>query len=190
LPYDLASQNSLATWLVENHSVTVAKISRRELRGCQTTTADDVAQHIWERMLEWSLTEDGKGTDFRTWDAFGVSNLMVKIARKFVARERIEFMHFAGAFVYTPAIVEVYLKDAVWANLEDVYDIDGRVDVKNIILTLPLETQRCLFVHYGMDQPYPAGTNEYMRVYRAVETISDRLNMSSGAQIGDMADAA
>ena len=58
------------------------------------------------------------------------------------------------------------------------------------IAALPLETQRYLFVHYGMDQPYTAGTAPYKRVYRAVETISDRLNMDSGVKIGDLADAA
>jgi hypothetical protein len=43
-----------------------------------------------------------------------------------------------------------------------------------------------------MDQPYDPNTDNalYKRVYRAVETISDRLNMGSGVKIGSMADAA
>lgn len=184
-----ASQNPVTAWLVENHALTVTKISRRELRGCQTTTAEDVEQHVWLKLCEWAQA-DGKGTDFRTWDRFGIADLIVKIARKFIARERIDFMHFAGAFVYTPAIVEVYLKDAVWANVEDVVDIDGRVDVRDAIQSLPLATQQALFIHYGMDQPYTAGTATYKRVMRAVDTISDRLNMDSGVKLGDLADAA
>lgn len=184
------SPSPVLSWLADNHALTIVKISRRELRGCQTTTAEDVEQHVWLVLGEKALKADGTGTDFRTWDRFGISDLIVKIAREFIARERIEYMHFAGAFVYTPAIVEVYLKDAVWANLDDVVDIDGRVDVREIIQTLPLATQQALFVHYGMDQPFPTGTAGYMRAYRAVETISDRLNMSSGVKIGDMADAA
>jgi hypothetical protein len=178
--------------LHDNHALTVTKISRRELRGCQTTTAQDVEQHVWLTLGEKALKANGKGTDFSAWDRFGISDLIVKIARDFIARERIEYMHFAGAFVYTPAIVETYLKDAVWADLEDVYDIDGRVDVRDIIQTLPLATQQALFIHFGMDQPYDPNTDNalYKRVYRAVETISDRLNMGSGVKIGSMADAA
>lgn len=190
MSYNTASPNTIAAWLVEHHSTTVTKVSRRELRGCQTTTAEDLEQHVWEKLFSWSQTGEGKGTDFRTWDRFGIADLAVKIARKFIARERIDYMHFAGAFVYTPAIVEVYLKDAVWANVEDVVDLDGRLDVKEIIKTLPLPTQQALFVHYGMDQPYSHQSAEYKRVERAVETISDRLNMDSGVKLGDLADAA
>jgi hypothetical protein len=186
----LSFTNPVLQWLADNHALTITKISRRELRGCQTTTAEDVEQHVWLILSQKALKADGTGTDFRLWDRFGISDLIIKVAREFVARERIEFMHFAGAFIYTPGIVEVYLKDAVWANLEDVVDIDGRVDVKEIILTLPLGTQRELFVHYGMDQPHDHKSAAYKRVERAVETISDRLNMGSGVKIGDMADAA
>lgn len=181
--------NPVVEWLATTYPDLAAKTARREHRGVRTIETEDIEQHIWLTISKKSLRDNGRGTDFRLWDRPGISNLMTKIAREYVQRERIEFMHFAGAFVYTPAIVEVYLKDAVWAELEDVVDIDGRVDVRDAIKTLPLETQRCLFIHYGMDQPFANGSAEYFRVYRAVETISDRLNMSSGVKIGDMADA-
>jgi hypothetical protein len=177
--------NPIVTDLFNTYRELVGKVARREHRGIRTIEAEDIEQQVWQVVAQKS-----KGTDFRQWDAYGFTNLVTKIAREYVARERIEYMHFAGAFVYNPAIVEVYLKDAVWANVEDVVDIDGRVDVKNAIATLPLETQRCLFVHYGMDQPYKYDSKEYKRVERAVETISDRLNMDSGVKIGDLADAA
>jgi hypothetical protein len=182
--------NPVAEWLAVAYPNLALNTARREHRGVRTIEVDDIEQHIWLKITELSLKADGTGTDFRLWDRAGVADLMTKIARKYVARERIEYMHFAGAFVYTPAIVEVYLKDAVWAELEDVVDIDGRVDVRDIIKTLPLETQRCLFVHYGLDRPYEGKSAEYKRVSRAVEAISDRLNMGSGVSIGDLANAA
>jgi hypothetical protein len=169
----------------------ITMIARKEHRGIQTIEVDDIQQAVYQRFAEDSRQSSSfLGTDFRTWDRAGLYALATKYARKYVARERINYMHFAGAFVYTPAIVEVYLKDAVWVELEDVIDIDGRVDVKNIIATLPLETKRVLFVHYGLDQPYKSETKEYKRVKRAVDTISDRLNMDSGVKLGDLADVA
>lgn len=186
----MITTNPVVAWIAMTHPELAEKTARREHRGVRTIETDDIEQHIWLTISQKALKADGTGTDFRLWDRAGISDLMTKVAREYVQRERIEYMHFAGAFVYTPAIVEVYLKDAVWAELEDVVDIDGRVDVRDIIKTLPLETQRALFIHYGMDTPYKGGTPEYMRVYRAVETISDRLNMGSGVKIGDMADAA
>lgn len=182
--------NPVVQWITDNHAELVEKIARREHRGVRTTDIEDVSQHVWLVLGQKSLKADGTGTDFRLWDRFGITDLITKIAREYVAQERIKYMHFAGAFVYTPGIVEVYLKDAVWANVEDVVDMDGRIDVQDAIKALPLETQRCLFIHYGMDQPFTAGTAPYKRVYRAVETISDRLNMGSGVKIGDLADAA
>lgn len=184
MSYDLATQNFRLTWFLENHSVTVKKVARRELRGCQTTTADDVEQHVWAVVAQKSTKED-----FTKWDTWGVVNLITKIAREFIARERIDFMHFAGAFVYTPAIVECYLKDAVWANLEDVVEIDGRVDVRDALASLPLSTQQELFIHFGMDQPFPIRSAAKKRVERAVDKIADLLNMGSGVKIGDLADA-
>lgn len=181
----MSAQNPVVTWLVENHALTVTKISRRELRGCQTTTAEDVEQQVWLVLAKKSVKED-----FTKWDHYGIINLITRIAREFIARERIEFMHFAGAFIYTPAIVEVYLQDAVWANLKDVIDIDGRVDVRDALATLPLSTQQELFIHYGMDQPFPIRSAAKKRVERAVDRISDLLNMGSGVKIGDLADAA
>lgn len=184
------TSNPVVQWIADNHAELVTKIARREHRGIRTVEVEDVEQHVWLTLAKKSLRDNGKGTDFRLWDRYGITDLITKISREYVARERIEYMHFAGAFIYTPGIVEVYLKDAAWANLEDVVDMDGRMDVKEAIKSLPLETQRCLFVHYGMDQAYEAGSAQYKRVHRAVETISDRLNMDSGVKIGDLADAA
>lgn len=184
---------SVIDWLVENHSETIAKVARKEHRGVQTLDFEDVEQAIWLKLTEKSRqTSSYKGTDFTTWDAPGIAALATKIAREYVSRERIEYMHFAGAFIYNPAIVEVYLADAVWKNVEDVPDIDGRVDVRDAVATLPLETRRLLFIHFGLDQPYDQRTHkaEYSRVQRAVERISDVLNMGSGVKLGEVADAA
>lgn len=182
--------NPVLESLYADHADMIQKIARREHRGVQTLDVDDIEQHIWLTFGEKALKADGSGTDFRTWEAKGIADLAIKVARQYVARERIEYMHFAGAFIYTPAIVEVYLKEAVWTELENAVDIDGRVDVREALKTLPLQTQQDLFVHYGMDQPHDVRSAAYKRVERAVETISDRLNMGSGVKIGDMADAA
>lgn len=185
----MSTTNTVLQHVFENHAEMISKIARREHRGVQTIEVDDIEQHIWEMIGKWSLRDD-RGTDFRTWDEKGIADLAIRVARKYVARERIEYMHFAGAFIYTPAIVEGYLKVCVWTELEDVPDIDGRVDVVEAVKSLPLNIQRELFVTYGLDQPYPNAHAARKRVERAVETISDRLNMGSGAKIGDMADAA
>jgi DNA-directed RNA polymerase specialized sigma24 family protein len=183
--------NPVLQWITDNHADMIKGVARKEHRGVQTVDVDDVEQAILQKFAEKARNNSShKGTDFTKWDRAGLDALATKFARQYVARERIEYMHFAGAFIYNPAIVEVYLRDAVWANVEDVPDIDGRVDVRDAVNTLPLETRRCLFTHYGLDQPYKGGTKEYMTVYRAVERISDLLNMGSGVKIGDLADAA
>lgn len=183
--------NPVLQWLHDNHTDLAKTVARREHRGVQTLDVDDIEQAINLKFAEKARNNKShKGTDFTTWDAAGLYSIATKFARDYVARERIEYMHFAGAFVYNPKIVEAYLKDAVWVPLEDVYDIDGRVDLRNALATLPLETRKELFLHYGADQPFKSGTKEYKRVERAVERISDLLNMGSGVKIGDMADAA
>lgn len=183
--------NPILQWLTDTHPDLAKTVARKEHRGVQTVDADDIEQEICLQFAKRSKTTSShKGTDFTTWDREGLWSMATKFARAYVARERIEYMHFAGAFIYNPAIVEAFLKDAVWSPLEDVYDIDGRVDVKDALGTLPLATRRELFTHYGMDQPYANADPARKRVDRAVERISDLLNMGSGVKIGDMADAA
>lgn len=183
--------SQILAWIVSNHSVMIARIARKELRGIQTLEADDVEQQIYLELGQRAYNpETGKGTDFTTWNSFGIADLATKIARNYVARERIEYMHFAGAFVYTPKIVEAFLKQCVWVELEDVPDIDGRVDVVAAVKELDLQTQRELFQTFGLDQPFGSKTAEYKRVERAIEGISNRLNQGSGVKIGDLADAA
>lgn len=183
--------NPVLQWLTDNHADMVKQVARKEHRGVRTVEVDDVEQAIYQRFAEDARKNNSfKGTDFTAWDRAGLYARATMYARKFVARERIDFMHFAGAFVYNPTIVEVYLRDAVWANLEDVPDIDGRVDVRDAFNSLPLEVRREVFTHYGLDQPYHSKSAEYKRVERAVERISDILNMGSGVKLGDLADAA
>ena len=95
--------------LYEEHSVMVGKIAKREHKGAVTVTVEDVAQAVWLFLFENIQHLNG-------YTEKGIADLATKSARKYLLQERIDYMHFMGNFIYTPEIVEQYLRDGVWSR--------------------------------------------------------------------------
>lgn len=157
--------------LYDQHSVMVAKVAKREHKGAVTVTVEDVNQAIWLFIFENVQHLQG-------YTESGIADLATKSARKYLLQERIDYMHFMGNFLYTPDMVEVYLRDAVWANVEDVPDIDGRVDVTDEFARLPLHDRQILFRKYGLGEN-PSREDHAARktADRAVVRITNNLNL-------------
>jgi len=159
--------------LYDEHSVMVNKIAKREHKGAVTVTVEDVAQAVWLFLFE-------NVQHLQKYTTNGIADLATKSARKYLLKERIDYMHFMGNFIYTPEIVETYLRDAVWAEVEDVPDIDGRVDVTDEFKRLPLNQQQILFRKYGLgdalDAADTSGRDRKM-ADRALVRITNNLNL-------------
>lgn len=159
--------------LYEEHADLVTKIAKREHKGAATVTVEDVSQAVWLFLFE-NIQHLGAYT------TVGIADLATKSARKYLLKERIDYMHFMGNFIYTPEIVETYLKDAVWAEVEDVPDIDGRVDVTDEFHRLPLHHKKVLFRKYALgdalDASDPTGAERKM-AERALVRITNNLNL-------------
>jgi hypothetical protein len=155
------------------YSGLVSRIAKREHKGAMTVTVDDLNQAIWLVLFQ-------KVRFLTGFTKNGIADLATKIAREYLLKERIDYMHFMGNFIYTPEIVEQYLEDAVWANVEDVPDIDGRVDVTDEFNRLPLPQKQILFRKYGLgdalDATDTSGRDRKM-ADRAVVRITNNLNL-------------
>ena len=182
---DSHNPQDVIDWLHATHGAMVSKIARREHNGVRTVEPEDVEQTVLQALFEYA-----KGTDFRNWDTNGIADLAIKEARKYVNRERIDYMHFSCNYIYTPAMVTTYLREAVWAELENVPDIDGRVDVKREYDALPLRQRRLLFRKFGLGEQFPASeTADRLAIGRAVDKITERLNISATLRRLEMSDA-
>lgn len=156
--------------LYDEYAGMVEKIAKREHKGSITATVDDVNQEIW-----LTIFKEVKHLDNYTGP--GISDFATKAARKYLLQERIDYMHFMGNFIYTPEIVEQYLKDAVWAQIEDVPDIDGRVDVTDEYNRLPLPHRVALFRKYGLQEAAANGSAERKMADRGLIWITNNLNL-------------
>jgi hypothetical protein len=153
------------------HAEMVSKIAKREHKGAEYCTVDDVNQSIWLFIGE-NLQHLGGYTER------GIADLATKSARKYLVKERIDRMHAMGNFIYTPEIVETYLKDAVWANVEDVPDIDGRIDVRTEFDKLSLHQKQILFRKYGLGESFDrSDAASRMTADRALVRITNNLNL-------------
>lgn len=171
-------------WLTEIHGDMLRKIARREHRKVRTVEVADVEQHLF-----LTLFQKAKGTDFRLWEAAGIADLAIKISREYVNKERIDYMHFACAYIYTPAMVESLLRDCVWSMPQDIPDVDGRMDVTAEYNNLPLAQRVVLFTKYGLGERFTDGDSRRKMSERAVDKITERLNTRVGMKRVELSDA-
>ena len=169
-------------WLEDVHGDMLTKIAKREHKGCRTTEVDDVIQEVRKGFYSRS-----RGTDFMLWDTDGIADLAIKIAREYVGRERIDYMHFSCNYLYTPAMVEQYLREGVWWEVEDVPDVDGRIDVAREFKTLPLATRRLIFAKFALGEKGFSDAAR-MAITRGIDKITERLNISAQMRRLELAD--
>ena len=165
-----ATENIRLRELYMQYGSMIEKIARREHKGMLTVTVEDLQQQIWLTIFKEVKHLDG-------YTAAGIADFATKSARSYLMQERIDYMHFMGNFIYTPEIVETYLKDAVWAQIEDVPDIDGRVDVSDEFKRLPLPHRVALFRKYGLQETAANGSAERKMADRALIWITNNLNL-------------
>lgn len=145
--------------------------ARRQATGVMD--AEDLEQDLWVFYLEELVdSEYPQGT---------LVDLLKKRASKIDKEERIDYMYFRGSFIYTPSMIRTLLADAVWCEVEDAFDIEGRVDVTRALRELPYPTQRKLFYWFGCDERSDDGSAK-SAISRAVDSISATLNFRSGAE--------
>ena len=172
--------NHLAEEFLARHDQIIKRVARREHKGATTVDRDDLEQVLREFFLQNISSTHAFSED-------GVEGTAVKVARKYMFKERIDVMHFRGCFIYTPKIVETFLQDAVWKQIEDVPDIDGRVDVTREYNRLPAKQRQLLFRKYALGEPPLASDRAGRRmVERAIDTITARLNLNAQEKWTDL----
>ncbi|MGO2037015.1 MAG: hypothetical protein ACTH2U_11100 [Brevibacterium sp.] len=147
---------------------------------------EDLEQELWVFYLEELIdTEYPEGT---------IVDLIKKRGIKIARDERIDYMQFRGAFIYSPAVVRTILEDAVWTEAEDSPDIEGRIDVSNALAELEPDERFLLRRKFGplVDDidPLPFSTTEHMRIERAIDKISMILNRGASRTELDIETAA
>lgn len=155
----------------EEYLPTAKRIAAREHQKLAMFDTDDVEQAIWEHVLaNWKY--------YARADAKFIEIYMTKAARGFAQGERIDYMYFTGAFVYTPKIVAAYLETCAWKPVEEVPDIDARVDLQEAFVLLSASAPKqaeAVFKRYGLGEDGLSAA-ERMNVSRGIESITHRLN--------------
>jgi hypothetical protein len=149
----------------------VARIASNTWKKSTIFTVDDIEQAIWEHAVNnWKY--------YVKADPKMVEIYMAKAARGFAHLERIDHMYFTGAFIYTPKLVAAYLETCAWKPLEEVPDVDARVDLQEAFILLSDKAPKqaeAVFKRYGLGED-DLSAAERMNVSRGVETICHRLN--------------
>lgn len=132
----------------------------------------DIEQSIWEHVMKnWK--------HYATADERLVSFYMKRAAKSFANTQRVEYMYFTGAFIYTPKIVAAYLETCAWEPLDEVPDIDARVDLQEAFKLLQAsapEQAAAVFRRYGLKEFSAMTESEQKNSRRGVESLTHRLN--------------
>lgn len=174
-----------ADWIANVHGEMIAKIAKREHRGLRTLDVDDITQSIHAEFAQLSHKND-----FTLWETNGIAALAGKMARKYVNRERTDYMYFSANFIYTPSMVETYLAECVWTELDEVPDVDGRVDVRREFDKLPLNHRQVLFIKYGLGETFEHTDPRRKMAERALDRLTARLNTGAQREWVELSDVA
>ncbi len=165
--------DQMSSQFYEDWLPSAMRIAAREHRNSSIFARDDIEQAIWEHVIKnwkhYAAIEDPKFVEI----------YMTKAARGYVRQERVDFMYFAGAFIYTPKIVAAYLETCAWKPLEEVPDVDARVDMIEAFTALRKSAPKqasAVFKRYGLNEGAAMSSGERVNVSRGVEAICHRLN--------------
>ena len=150
---------------------TAGRIAIREHRKSTVYDVEDLEQAIWEHVVK-------KWPEYEDKDEKLVYVLMRRAARTFASKARIEHMYATGSFIYTPSLVAAYLDSCAWEPLEEVPDIDARVDLIEAFEQLQSSAPKqaaAVFKRYGLKET-GLSENEQSNVSRGVESLCHRLN--------------
>lgn len=150
----------------------VARIAAREHKKSTIFGVEDVEQAIWEHVIK-------RFGDYADLDEKLVYMRLQRAARAFATTQRIEYMYATGSFIYTPKIVAAYLDTCAWQPLEEVPDIDARVDLIEAFAILRERAPKqaaAVFKRYGMGEGEEMSSTERSNLSDGVEAICHRLN--------------
>lgn len=134
---------------------------------------EDLRQELWVFYLEQKKQVEH---DKQMVDLIG------RRARGTARQERIDYMYFSGAFIYTPSMVRTLLADAVWCDVEDSFDIEGRVDVTAALKKQSQRAQGLLYARFALGEKTENSSPDRFVIDRAIDSITHELNTNSGGE--------
>ena len=172
MPATTASTDQMTSEFVERYLSTVVRTAAREHKKATIFTIEDMEQAIWEHALsnfsEYADAEPGI-----------VDALMKRAARTYATRQRIEHMYATGSFIYTPKLVAAYLDSCVWEPVEEVPDVDARVDLQEAFADLQQTHPKradAVFKRYGLGEGDSLSESERKNLERGIESLCHKLN--------------
>jgi len=165
--------SQMTTQFYDDWLPSATRIAAREHHNSTIYDRDDIQQAIWEHVIKnwkhYAAIEDPKFVEI----------YMTKAAKSFAANERVEHMYATGSFIYTPKIVAGFLESCAWAPLEEVPDIDARVDLQEAFALLRKSSPKqaaAVFKRYGMGESESLSSAESSNLSFGIEAICHRLN--------------
>lgn len=150
----------------------VARISRKVANEFKTVQAEDLEQDLWVDLTEtWEkILEASK---------FTVQSIIRRRALQLANKERIDYMHFSGSYLYTPKDVRKILSESAWSEVDQAPDVEGRVDVRAKFDKLAPGRKAAIFKRYGLGFTYKElSKSEQNALERGISNITDWLNSS------------
>ena len=161
---------------ISYHHDTIKGVALSKGRNLGYTTPDDVEQAIMEHVVrKWHLYSGRPASRVQSY--FG------KAANQFLNQERLDYMYFSAAYLYTPAEIRRHLRESAWSDLEQCPDVDARIDLHKAFATLTKGRQEAVYKQYGLGIPSSEMSEaEGRAARRGVDDITAYLNHSSGTQ--------
>jgi DNA-directed RNA polymerase specialized sigma24 family protein len=148
----------------------VNQVAYQEVKNSYIFEVDDIVQELWMfAVARWD--------EIRTKDDDLQFFVLQRYARTWCAKQRVEYMHFTGAYLYTPKIIRERLDDSVFCDPADAMDVDARVDITQLYDKLSRGRKASIYKRYALKEPYGSKAEE-VSVSEGVTMICDQLNLA------------
>lgn len=156
-------------WFLALYDDEITATARREAGSRHYIHSDDVAQAI-------RIAVNAEWKQFKSCERSQVIAMFKRRARQYIDKEVTDYMHFTGAYIYTPAQVRHHLEASAWSELISA-DIEARTDIYQAWSQLSPVRKRAVYRRYALDmQPSEVPEAERKACNRGIDDMAVFMN--------------
>lgn len=147
---------------------------------------EDIAQTVFEKVWKYDLNGD---FDKLSHDSEDFYKSIKRYAKKAINNERVDYMHFSGAYLYSRPAVEYILDTIAWGDTpESLSLVESRVDVLRSYDRMNENYKLALFKRYALGIIPDHGGAERKTMNRAFSAFMNHLNFTTTPERVDLED--
>lgn len=160
---------------IEHVNQAIRSAARSECAKWGMDDWEDIAQTVFEKVWKYDLNGD---FDKLSHDSEDFYKSIKRYSKKTINNERVDYMHFSGAYLYPrPAVVHI-LENLAWGEPGTIDETESKVDVRRSYDRMSENYRLALYKRYALGIVSNDG-GERKQCTRALDALTNHLNFTT-----------